>query len=229
MGLNASKVQNTGGGSKAEPIDAGTYPARVAQVIDLGLQPQRPYKGQEKPPAHQMWISYELVDEFHVGEDGEPDEDKPRWISEQLVLHSLQADRAKSTQRYNALDPKCVHGGDFSMLGGVGCNVTITQRAGTGQHAGKVFNNIQTVTSVRPKDEARMPELKEEAKVLLLDSPDLDVFNSLPDWLQDKVTSNLEFAGSYLDLAISGEAKKPVDEVERVDEVEEVEEDDIPW
>lgn len=232
MGLNASKVKgNGGGGSTVAPIEAGTYPARVAQVIDLGLQPQRPFKGQEKPPAHQMWVTYELVDEFHLGEDGEPDEDKPRWISEQLVLHSLKADRAKSTQRYNALDPNCEHGGDFAMLGGSGGNVTITTRTGSGEYAGKVFNNIQSVTPVRPKDLAKMEPLKEEPKVFLLDEPDLEVFESLPDWLQDKVKGNLDYNGSEFQALLEGKVTKPkVAEPEAAElDTDEEEEDDIPW
>jgi hypothetical protein len=229
MGLNASKVKSSGGGTVAEPIEGGTYPARVAQVIDLGLQPQRPFKGQEKPPAHQMWLTYELVDEFHVGEDGEPDEDRPRWISEQLVLHSLKADRAKSTQRYNALDPKMEFGGDFAMLGNTGGNVTITTRAGSGEHAGKVFNNIQTVTAVRSKDLAKMEPLKEEAKVFLLDEPDMEVFESLPDWLQDKIKGNLEYDGSELQKLLEGGSTKSAEKPVAEDGEDEVAEDDVVW
>ena len=43
MGLNARKVAHSGGnkGPAQEAIEPGTYPIRVAQVIDLGLQPQR--------------------------------------------------------------------------------------------------------------------------------------------------------------------------------------------
>ena len=72
MGLNAKKVAHTGGskGPAQEPIEPGTYPVRVAQIIDLGLQPQRPYQGQEKPPAYEIMMTYEFLDEFCLDEDG---------------------------------------------------------------------------------------------------------------------------------------------------------------
>ena len=71
-GLNANKLPKAGsGGMKTQDaIDAGTYPARVVSILDLGLQPQRPYQGQDKPPKHEIRATYELVDEFCVGDDG---------------------------------------------------------------------------------------------------------------------------------------------------------------
>lgn len=208
MGLNARKLPHSGGnkgsGVRQDAIEAGTYPIRVAQIIDLGLQPQRPYQGQEKPPAHEMLLTYELLDEFCLDEDGNEDTDKPRWLSETLPLRSLQAEKAKSTQRYYALDPNEEFDGDFSELVGAAANAAIVQNAGKGQHAGKVFNNIQALSSMRPKDAAKAPELKNPPKVFLLDEPDVEVFNSLPDWLQDKIKSNLEYAGSVLEKALEG-------------------------
>lgn len=206
MALNAKKVAHSGGksGPAQEPIDAGTYPIRLAQIIDLGLQPQRPYQGQEKPPAHEMMLTYELLDEFCVDEDGNEDTDKPRWLSETLPLRSLMAEKAKSTQRYYALDPTEDCEGDFTQLAGAAANASIVQNVGKGKNAGKVYNNIQALSPMRPKDAAKAPELKKDAKVFVLDEPDLEVFNSLPDWLQDKIKDNLEYNGSALQKALGG-------------------------
>lgn len=200
MSLNAKKVAHTGAskGPIQAPIDAGTYPIRVAQIIDLGLQPQRPYQGEEKPPAHELMFTYEFLDEFCLDDEGNEDLDKPRWLSETMPLRSLKAEKAKSTQRYGALDPNDTVDGDFSLLGGVAANAAIVQNAGKGANAGKVYNNIQALSAMRPKDAAKAPELKKEPKVFVLDSPDLEVFNSLPDWLKDKIKSNLEYQGSEL-------------------------------
>ena len=77
-------------------IEPGTYPGRLVQVIDFGLQPQRPFKGQDKPPAYELGTTYELVDEFMKDENGEDIEDKPRWVSESFPFHSLAADKAKN-------------------------------------------------------------------------------------------------------------------------------------
>ena len=216
MSLNAKKIAGTGGkkGPAQEPIEPGTYPVRLAQIIDCGLQPQRPWQGEEKPPAHEMMLTYELVDEFCVDEDGNPDEEKPRWLSETLPLRSLMAEKAKSTQRYYALDPLEDCGGDFVALAGMPANTSITQNAGKGKNAGKIYNNIQMLTTLRAKDAAKTEPLKKDAKVFVLDEPDLEVFNSLPDWLQDKIKSNLEYGGSELQKLLEGGSSEPDDEPE---------------
>lgn len=206
MGLNARKVAYTGGnkGPAQEAIEPGSYPVRVAQIIDLGLQPQRPYQGQEKPPAYEIMMTYEFLDEFCLDEDGKEDEDKPRWLSETFPFRSLQAENAKSTQRYYALDPNEEADGDFTQLVGVAANASIVQNAGKGKHAGKVYNNVQALSAMRAKDAAKAPELKNAPKVFVLDEPDVEVFSSLPDWLQDKIKSNLEYEGSALQKALGG-------------------------
>jgi len=105
MSLNAKSIKTTGGkGSSQKAIEAGTYPARVVQVIDLGLQAQKPYQGKEKPPAHKLMVTYELVDEFCKDEGGNEQKDKPRWLSEEFNLFSLSQENAKSSIRYVAID-----------------------------------------------------------------------------------------------------------------------------
>lgn len=223
MGLNAKKMKHTGGnkaGAAQAPIEPGTYPVRVAQVIDLGLQNQRPYQGQEKPPAYELMITYEFLDEFCVDENGNEDEDKPRWLSETLPLRSLQAEKAKSTQRYYALDPNEDLEGDFTQLVGVAANASIVQNAGKGKNVGKVYNNIAALSAMRSKDSAKAPELKNEGKVFDLDDPDVEVFNSLPEWIQDKIKDNLEYAGSELEKALTGASSEPESDVE---------EEDVEW
>ncbi len=205
MGINSMNVPSNGGGGKQqEPIEAGNYPARLVQVIDLGLQPQRPFKGEEKPPAHCIYTTYELLDEFMKDEDGNDDETKPRWQSEEMPLYNIGADLAKSTKRYKAIDPQLECEGDWGQLLGSPVMVTITAKEGTGNHLGKVFNNIGGTAPMRPKDAAKAEELKNPTKMFDLDNPDMEVFNSLPEWLREKIKGNLEFKGSKLDQMLGG-------------------------
>jgi len=222
MALNAKKVPMGGGnkGPQQEPIEAGTYPCRVVQVLDLGLQPQRPYQGEEKPPAHEIMITYEFVDEFCLDEEGNEQEDKPRWLSETMPLRNLDSDMAKSTKRYNALDPNDDLDGDFLGLVNTPCMVTVSNREGTGKFAGKVYTNITNVSTMRPKEAAKCPELVNPHKVFELEEPDVEVLGSLPQWLQDKIKANLEFAGSNLEAALSGEAPKKEEPEEEQEEEE---------
>lgn len=222
MGLNANKMAHSGkSGSKQEAIEPGTYPIRVAQIIDLGLQPQRPYQGQEKPPAYEIMLTYEFLDEYCVDEDGNEDEDKPRWLSETLPFRSLKAEKAKSTQRYYALDPNEEFEGDFTELVGVAANASIVQNAGKGKNVGKVYNNVQALSPMRAKDASKAPELKNEGKVFTLDDPDITIFQSFPDWIQGKIKSNLEYKGSALESALANGSSEP--------ELVAEEEDDGEW
>lgn len=203
MGLNANKPNTNK--TEQKNITPGNYPARLVQLIDLGLQAQAPYKGQEKPPVQQIMLTYELVDEFMKDEDGNDIEDKPRWISETLPFFGLHADKAKSTQRYNAFDPSGDYNGDFSQAVGLPINVTIVNNQSTN---GKTYDNVAGISPMRPRDAQACPELKNPSKVFDLDAPDMDVFNSLPEWIQNKIKDNLNFAGSPLEKTLAGKPSK---------------------
>lgn len=212
MALNAKKA--AGGGNNKEfvaqaNLEPGNYPARIAQIIDFGLQAQRPYQGKDKPPAQEMSVTYELLDEFMKDEKGEPIEDKPRWVSEQFPLHNLRAENAKSTKRYLALDPKEVHDGDWTALLEMPCMVTVINNPGKD---GKVFDNVGGVSAMRPRDAANAPELKNKAKVFVLDAPDMEVFEKFPKWIQDKIKGNLNFKGSKLEKLLGNKAAEDAGE-----------------
>lgn len=226
MSLNARKIKSQPTGPQQEPIEAGSYPARVVQVLDLGTQEQRPYQGEEKPPAHEVMVTYEFLDEFCKDESGDDLLDKPRWLSETFPLRSLDADLAKSTKRYKALDPDEKFGGDFTQLVDTPCTVVVVANPGKGKNADKVYNNIQGVSAMRPRDAQKAPELVNPPKVFVLDEPDLEVFQSLPQWLQDKIKGNLDFDGSPLDEALNGAKAKPAPKAKAKPVVEEPEEEE---
>lgn len=234
---NIPKVGGKGSGMPKQPtMEPGTYPSRVVQVIDMGLQPQRPYKGEPKNPAYELMVTYECLDEFCVDENGVEMEDKPRWISETFPLHNIEADLAKSTKRYKALDPDMVYDGDWGEVVGTPCMVTTVNNV----NGDNVYTNVASVTSMRARDAAKAPELINEPKVFSLDEPDVDVFRSFPQWIQDKIKGNLEYDGSALQKALEGAPKQeekkgkanPRVEEENAQEdfVDDVQgDDDIPW
>ena len=209
--LKAPKSNGGGNGGQRPELEAGTYPARLVQVIDLGLQPQRPYQGQPKAPKHCIMTTYELNDEFMLDENGEVDEDRPLWVSEDLPMNPLTSDLAKSTKRYTALDPDHIHEGDWSEVVGEAVNVTIVLN----KSGDRVYQNVASTAPMRAKDKARLAELKNEPKIFALSDPDLKVFLSLPEWIQEKIKGNLEFAGSPLEKLLkrggedSGEEEGP--------------------
>ena len=230
-GMNAKKIKNTGGGGlKQAPLDAGTYPARVVQVLCLGLQAQRAYKGDPKDPKIEIRITYELLDEFIVDAEGNEDLDKPRWVSEDFPLHSLDSDLATSTKRYYALDPTVEFGGDFAGLVGVACMLTLTKTVDK-KDSDKFYNNVSNVSGMRSKDADKAPDLKNESKVFDFYNPDIEVFLSLPTWLQEKIKEALDFGGSELEALISSTPKTEEKEEPRKSKpkVKEEEETDEDW
>jgi hypothetical protein len=215
MAFNAKQAGNGGGGGERidQPlIEPATYPARLVQLIDLGLQPQNAYQGKDKPPMQEIMLTYELVDVFMVDADGNDVEDKPRWISETLPFHNLKADKAKSTQRYLAFDPKEEWEGDLSKALGQPINAVLVQN----EKAGKTYTNVGGLSAMRAKDAEKCPELKNPPVLFSLDEPDLAVFNKLPKWIRDKIQKNLNYNGSKLEAALGGKpaAKAPVKQEE---------------
>lgn len=228
MALIASKGNSNNNSNRVEQplIEAGVYPARIVQILDMGLQAQRPYQGKEKSPANEISITYELVDSFMLDEKGEELEDKPRWVSEILPLYSIDQEKAKSTQRYYAADPDNNYGGDFSKLLDIPVNVTIVHN----KVGDKTYVNIAGIAAMRPKDAIKCPALVNPPKILDLDAPDVVIFNSLPQWIQDKIKKNLNFNGSKLQAALEG---KPVAQEKKAppkeEPVEEEDNNDQPW
>lgn len=202
MTLNAKDAPSIG--PRTPPLESGTYPGRLVMALDMGLQPQRPWQGKEKPDAHEIMLTWEFVDEFMLDEDGQPQEDKPRWLSESMVLYSLEAEKAKSTKRYNALDPTGDAEGDFTLLLDTPVDITVIQNPSKN---GKVYANIAAVSPMRKKRAATCPPLVNEAKAFDLSNPNMEVFHSLPDWIKKKIESNLEFEGSKLETLLNKEEK----------------------
>lgn len=223
MAMNARKVKNTGG-PKAPLIAAGAYPGRLQGVIDCGLQPQE-YKGESKAPKTELWTTYELSDEFMPDEDGNPNEEKPRWFSEFLPLNNLDSDLANSTKRYYALDPNEEADGDWSQLIGKPVTIAIVVKG--------EYNNIGGTGAMRPKEASKLPELVNASRVFSMDDPDVEVFLSLPNFVQDKIKGGLEYEGSKLEILLKdhktgAKATAKKDEPKKTTKREVVEEDEIP-
>jgi len=208
MGFNANDRSGGGGDfTPQEALEPKSYPARLVQLVLMGLQPSRPFKGQAKDPREQLYVTYELSHEFMVDEDGNPDPTKPRWIGENFPFYNLEADRATSTQRYNALDPAGSAGGDWLALIGTACQITVTKEP---RKDGKGFTNY--VSNVSPAMEVpgyTQPELVNEPRIFDIDEPDMEVFEELPKWLKEKIRTNLNFEGSKLQQLLGGSSATP--------------------
>lgn len=230
VGLNAKEIPSGGDFKRPDPVDAGTYPARTVLIATLGTQPQRPYQGEEKPPKLELMVTYELLDEFMKDEDGEDLKDKPRWISETFPFNNLDADKAKSTKRYFALDPKGEADGNWDQLINVPCMVTVVVVEGKAKNAGKFYENISGVSAMRPKEAAKAGPLVNPPVVFDFYHPDRAAYDALPNWIKKKMTEAVDYEGSTV-ASFGGpdkeDNKTPKGRENKKPDVET--EDEIPW
>ena len=228
-GFNAKEVpMGDNNNDRPEPMEPGTYGARLVQILILGVQPQREFKGEAKPPKLEIMLTYEFNDEFMKDEDGEDILDKPRWLSETMPFNNLAAELAKSTKRYYAFDAKGEYDGDWSQLIGAPCMVTVVVDEGKGKNAGKKYENVAAVTAMRPKEAAKAPALVNPSKLFDFYNPDMEVFNKLPQWLQDKMKNAVDFGGSALEEAL-GEPVAKKDPAVKKTKNEDLDGDDVEW
>ncbi len=181
-------------------LEPNNYMGRIVQVVDMGVQPQRAWKGEAKPPVHKIMVTYELGTEFLKDKEGNDDLEKPRWVSESFPLYGLGSELAKSTKRYLALDPSKQHGGDWAKLVGTPCLVQVTKYTkGDGGEANGVGSISQPINGIP------VPELVNAGKFFDMDEPDMEMFEKMPDWLKGALTTEcLSFDGSGLQRALTG-------------------------
>jgi len=182
-------------------LEPGSYPAQVVNVIDLGVQPGN--AKYEKPPHHQVMITYELSDEFLKDEDGNDIPDKPRWMSHMFNSFSRGADKSTAAKVLTALDPKNETNDDFSLLIGKPCMVTAVHSPKADGNG--VWVNIGGVSPMREKDAAKMPPLVNPSTVFDQDTATKEMFEALPPFVQNKIKEGVEFPGSRMAAIIGGE------------------------
>lgn len=171
-------------------IEDGAYPARIVQIIDLGLQVKtnwktgepETYEGSSDPIIQpKVWINFEFPTET-IEIDGE---DKPRWCGKEYTVSSHE--KAGLMALLKAADPKMEHtakGRNLKGLLGLPVMVTI---ASTSSGKAKV-GSVSGVPKGLQVDSLKNPEVFFD-----LDGEDVATFESLPKWMQDRITEGTDF------------------------------------
>lgn len=196
MPLNMNAVKSAKPSVERKLLEAGPLPCRLVQVIDLGLQAQKPYQGQEKHPAYELYLTFEFPTET-IEIDGEH---RPMWKSTRIKLSSHE--KSKCKKWYDKLDPSNQYGGDWSALLGTPLMCLIVHEAGKGNNAGRTFDKIADVMPLMKGLE--VADLDNPTVVFNTDSPDMEIFNKFPEWIQNIIKENLEYDGSRLQASLEG-------------------------
>lgn len=185
-------LQMKGTGGSIDSPEAGTYMARVVGLLDLNLQPGFEYQGEEIEPQYKVTFTYELP-------SSRTKDDKPHWVSEDFKVSDHE--RSKMFARVTTLDPNgdvTSKGQNLAALINVPCMVEVEVNA-------KGYAKVKNVTGAP----AGIPvaELENTPQVFDWDTPDMEVFNRLPEFIQNKLKASLNFEGSPLhrELMMSGD------------------------
>jgi hypothetical protein len=175
------------GGSNYEPIAAGTYAARCYQMIHIGTAEEN-ILGQVKK-LNKVRITWELPTETKVfkEENGE----QPHVISKEFTLSmNEKATLRKFLEgwRGKAFTEKEAEAFDITVLLGKPCMLSIIHKQAKN---GNTYAEISSVSSV-PKG-MNVPEQFNESKELNYDKFDWDLFETLPDFIKDKMKQTDEF------------------------------------
>jgi hypothetical protein len=186
MGLTA-----TGSNKEFKPVPEGNHTARCYRVIDLGTQDVE-FQGEPKL-MHKVLIGWELDGEAEDGTPLKTDDGRPLTVSKQYTLSlskkaNLRADL--ESWRGKAFSDDELKGFNIGQLLGVYCMVTVKHDV----KGEKTYTNVASV--------ARWPAALKNAKfspvhineMFDVDAPDMQMFDTFPDWLKDKIKACLEWA-----------------------------------
>lgn len=204
-------AENKSSGGNYQPVEAGTYVARCIQMIYMGTIEEE-YQGQKKEQK-KVRITWELPTELKVykPENGE----QPQIMSKEFTLSMnekgtlrkfLQSWRGKS---FTEAEAKAF---DISVLIGKPCMLSVIHKVSKTGNTYADISSVSTIIKGMTCPDQINPSL--EFSVLNFDE---DVFNTLPDFIKDKIKSSKEYKGL-------NEKSAPVTPMVQADET-----DDLPF
>jgi hypothetical protein len=184
-------AENKGSGNFA-PIAQGNYVARCFSMIEIGTIEEE-YQG-EKKMAHKVRLTFEFPTEQKIfkEENGE----QPYVISKEFTLSMhekaglrkfLEAWRGKS---FTELEAKAF---DITVLLGKPCMINIIQKENS---KGNLVSQISSVGGM-PKGLECPPQIN-VTQLLSFDNFDELLFETLPDYLKDKIKSSKQYAALHI-------------------------------
>jgi hypothetical protein len=206
MAINA---KNTGGGR--ELVQAGNYIARCYRMIEIGTV-QDTVMGETKT-LHKVRIGWELPTETKVFDQSRGEQ--PLVIDQEYTLSmSEKANLRKMLEswRGKGFTEKEAECFDITKLLGVPCMLNIIHKT---SKAGNQYEQIAGVTAI-PRGITVPPQVNKNT-VLSYDHFDEQLFNSLPDFIKQKMQGSLEYAAmknpGHKTLADASDINEPIDDL----------------
>ncbi len=184
MAINA-----TNNGTKRELIPAGNYIARCYQMIEIGTVTEL-IQGQAKQLT-KVRIGWELPTELRVFDEAKGEQ--PLVISKEYTLSMNEKSNLRKMlaswrgKDFTEDEAKCF---DITALVGIPCMLNIIHKPKKTDPS-SIFEEIGSISAM-PKG-MRPPEPVLKNFVLSYDNFNEEKFDSLPDFIKQKIVSSLEY------------------------------------
>jgi len=184
MGIYAEKKEGD-----FKQVEPGTYVARCYSMIELGTI-ETEFNG-EKKSAHRVLIHWELPTELEVFREelGQ----QPYSVSKEYTLSMHEKSNLRrdleSWRGKTFTESECERF-DITKLLSKPCILNIIHEAGK-KDTSKKYVKVASVNKMMKGQEC--PEQINPSRILSFDEFNWDMFNSLPDWIKDKIKSSEEY------------------------------------
>jgi hypothetical protein len=180
----------TGSNKEFKKVPEGNHTARCYRIIDLGTQSGE-YMGEPKL-THKVLIGWELHGEADDGTPLKADNGEPMTISKQYTLSlgkkaNLRADL--ESWRGKAFTDDELKGFDITALLGAYCMVTVKHDT----KGEKTYTNVASVSRWPAALKNAKPAAVLENHMFDVNAPDMQQFESFPDWLKEKISGCMEW------------------------------------
>ena len=207
-------VENTAPSGDFKQVPAGLHLARCYRIIDLGTQ-RTEFDGQEKH-QRKIMLGWELHGKDDDGEELVTERGDPLAIFKNYTLSwSEKANLRIDLQnwRNKPFTDTEMRRFDIQSILGAWCMLTITHE----NRNEKTYANVSSVTSV-PATIKKMglPEPVNDLLWFDIDEPDMEVFNSFPDYLKEVIEKSPEWkmrTGDYDNGFSKVEEDQPSDDI----------------
>lgn len=181
-------IATNNGGSNYSPIEAGNYTARCFQMVHIGTV-EETIQGQTKR-LNKVRLTWELPTELKEYKEGEGE--KPAIISKEFTLSlNEKATLRKYLASWRGKDftEEQAKSFDIEALIGKPCMLNVIHKAS--KDGTKTYAEIGSISPL-PKGLVCDPPINQPT-VLSYDKFDEALFESLPDFVKDKVKSSEEY------------------------------------
>lgn len=176
---------NSGGGS--EPIPAGSYAARCYSMIQIGTNEEN-IMGKTKR-LHKVRITWELPTEMKVFKEGDPE--KPLVISKEFTLSMhVKSNLRKFLEswRGKSFTEEQSEAFDITMLLGKSCLLSVIHTVAKNNNTYAEVSGVNLLPS-----EMQCPDQINKTQELSYDKWNQKLFESLPDFIKNKIISSDEY------------------------------------